>query len=120
MSDEAKGYILTEIWNARPTWLALSEAERHSFIDDHVAPFLRAMLETGAELVACAVNENSGPERLAYAYMAVWNVPDKAFADRLEAGAKALGFTEYFDQANFSGSLIPPQVMNDRMIALPS
>ncbi len=50
--------------------------------------------------------------------MAAWRLPDKAFSDRLEAGAKEAGFLDYFEQANFSGSLIAPDVMNADMIQL--
>jgi hypothetical protein len=50
--------------------------------------------------------------------MAVWRLPDKAFSDKLEAGAKEAGFLDYFEQINFSGSIITPDAMNADMIQL--
>ena len=50
--------------------------------------------------------------------MAVWKFPDKAASDRLEAGAKAMGFLDYFEQVNFSGTAIAPDVLNGDMIGL--
>ena len=76
------------------------------------------MLEKGAEVLGCAINDNTGTERIDYRYMAVWRLPDKDFSQQLETGAKELGFLDYFDQVNFSGSIIPLPVMNDDMIAL--
>lgn len=120
MSDGDAGYILTEIWNARSAWLALSREERRRFFDEKVHPYIGEMLEGGAEFLGCAINDNTGTERIDYRYMAVWKLPDKSFSDQLEAGAKAIGFLDYFDQVNFSGSIIPPPVMNDDMISLES
>ena len=120
MSDIDAGYILTEIWNAKPNWLALSTDERSRFFEESVGPFIGCMIESGAEVLACAINDNAGTERIGYRYMAVWKLPDKALSEKLEAGARELGFLNYFDQTNFSGSIIPPPVMNDDMIALQS
>ena len=115
---EGTGYILTEIWKPKPSWTALSLAERRSFFDGKINPFIGEMIAKGAELLGCAINDNDGAERMDFRYMAVWKLPDRAFSDRLEAGAKERGFLEYFDQVNFSGSLIPPPVMNQDMIRL--
>jgi hypothetical protein len=112
------GYILTEIWRARPSWIALSLAERQQFFEQKIGPFIMGLVEQGAEFLGCAINDNTGPERIDYRYMAVWKLPDKDFSDRLEAGAKEKGFLDYFEQANFSGSIIAPDVMNADMIQL--
>lgn len=120
MSDTEAGYILTEIWRARPSWLALSSGDRRHYFDDKVGPFLGSLIEDGAEILGCAINDNTGAESMDYTYMAVWKLPDKAFSDKLESGAKELGFLDYFDQVNFSGSAITPPVLNEHMIALPS
>lgn len=120
MSDGDAGYILTEIWNAKPAWLELSLEDRRRFFEEKVHPFIGRMLEGGAEFLGCAINDNTGTERIDYRYMAVWKLPDKIFSDNLEAGAKEMGFLEYFDQVNFSGSVLPPPVMNEDMISLES
>ena len=107
--------ILTEIWSPRPEWLALSADQRRAFFDDRVNPFLGSMLD--AEILACAINDNTGPDRLDHTYVAVWKLPDKPFSDRLEAGATALGFLDDFEQVNVSGTAIPPPALNDHIIA---
>ena len=118
MPAETTGYILTEIWNARPAWLALSKEERSVFFEKKVGPYIADLQSAGATFLGCAINDNSGPERIDYRYMAVWKLPDKAFSDLLEAGARDMGFLEYFDQANFSGQLITPEIMNTDMTNL--
>lgn len=115
MTDQ-NGYILTEIWNARPAWLNLPADERLRFFEEKIGPLLMGLIGEGAEILACAVNDNTGSERMDYRYMAVWRLPNKAFSDRLEAAAKEAGFLEYFDQINFSGAFITPDVMNADMI----
>ena len=75
-------------------------------------------MQKGAEFLGCAINDDAGPERIDYRYMAVWKLPNKAFSEALEAGAKALGFLDYFEQVNFSGNMITPDVMNGDMIGL--
>ena len=117
MSD-GNGYILTEIWRARPSWLALPAEERQRFFGEKVGPFLMSQLEQGAEILAVAINDNDGDERIDYRYMAIWGFPDKAASDRLEAGAKEMGFLDYFDQVNFSGAAITPAALNGDMIGL--
>jgi hypothetical protein len=116
--ESESGYILTEIWKARPSWLALSLKEREQFFREKIGPLIMSLIEQGAEFLGCAVNDNTGSERMDYRYMAVWRLPDKALSDKLEAAAKAAGFLDYFDQVNFSGRIIAPEVMNADMIQL--
>lgn len=113
---ERNGYILTEIWKAKPSWKALPADERLRFFEDKVGPLLMGLIGEGAEILACAINDNTGSERIDYRYMAVWRVRDKAFSDRLEAAAKAAGFLEYFQQVNFSGSVVTPDALNGDML----
>lgn len=117
MSSESS-YILTEIWKARPSWLALSLEDRQQFFQEKIGPLIMSLFEQGAEFLGCAINDNTGPQRMDYRYMAVWKLPDKAFSDRLEAGAKEAGFLDYFEQVNFSGWIITPDMMNANMIQL--
>lgn len=109
-------YVLTEIWNAKPAWLDLAPEDRVRFFGEKIGPLLTGLVAEGAEILACAINDNTGSERMDYRYMAVWRVPDRAFSDRLEASARAAGFLDYFEQVNFSGTAIPPDVLNADMI----
>ena len=119
MTDQ-NDYILTEIWRARPSWLALSTDERGRYFEEKVGPLIGGLIEQGAEFLGCAINDNTGPERIDYRYMAVWKLPNKAFSDELEAAAKQAGFLDYFEQVNCSGAMITPDVMNADMISLRS
>ena len=117
MSDDA-GYILAEIWNAKPFWLALPAEARVEFFETKIGPLLGSLVGEGAEILACATNDNTGSERMDYRFMAIWRLPNRAFSDRLEAAGKEAGFLEYFDQVNFSGNSIPADVLNAEMIEL--
>ena len=110
------GYILTEIWKAKPTWEALTAEERREFFEKKIHPVLGKAIQEGAEIIGTAVNNNTGPERMDYQFMAVWRFPDKESSDRLEQAAKEAGFLKYFDQVNFSGNIIPPQVLDEHMV----
>lgn len=115
---ENTGYILTEIWKARPTWLEMNEEERTTFIEEKINPMLGEMLGKGAEIMGCATNDNTGNERIDYQFMAVWKLPNKEFSDQLEQASKNAGFLQYFEQVNFSGELAPPPMITETMIKL--
>ena len=117
MNDDT-AYILTEIWKARPARFELPLADRQRFFEEKVGPLLMELIGQGAEILGCAINDNTGAERIDYRYMAVWKLPDKAFSDRLEAAAKEAGFLDYFDQVNCSGTLITPDLLNADMIQI--
>ena len=117
MSD-GNAYILTEIWKAKPAWLALSPQARGEFFEQKIGPLIGAIVGRGAEILGCALNNNTGPDRMDYDYMAVWKMPNKGLSDELENAARDAGFNQYFEQVNFSGNLIAPDVMNADMVSL--
>ena len=110
-------YVLTEIWRARPAWEALPVAERERYFEEKIGPLLGGLIEQGAEFLGCAVNDDAVDACVRYRYMAMWKLPDAAFAQRLLAAAEDAGFLEYFEQVNFSGALIGPDELNAHMIA---
>lgn len=118
MNNVENNYILTEIWKVRPAWLALTTVEREDFFNNKIGPFLGQMTEEGAEILACALNDNDSAERINYDYMAVWKLPNRAFSERVEKGAAALGFLDYFEQVNFSGTIISPPELNGHMLSV--
>ncbi len=118
MEKSDNSYILTEIWNAKPAWLALSQEQRTTFFNEKINPLLMRTLQGGAEIIGCAINDNTGNERMNYQFMAVWKFKDKESSDQLEKRAKEAGFLDYFEQINFSGNLIPPPLLNENMIKL--
>lgn len=116
--SEPGGYILTEIWKARPSWEALSKQDRVEFFERKIGPLLGEMVQAGAEILCCAINDNEGSERIDYDYMAVWKMPGRELSNRLESAAKAAGFLDYFEQVNISGHPITPDALNGHMIDL--
>ncbi|TBW27982.1 DUF6616 family protein [Gramella sp. KN1008] len=112
------GYILTEIWKAKPEWYKLTAEQRTDFFENKINPVLMKTMQNGAEILGTAVNNNSGEQKMDYQFMAVWKFPDKKSSDQLEKVAKEAGFLKYFDQVNFSGNIIPPPTLNDKMVQL--
>ncbi len=49
MAQTDEGYMLTELWNAKPSWLALSEEERRAFFEKKMHPFVASLVGQGAE-----------------------------------------------------------------------
>ena len=60
MNDPNAGYILTEIWNARPSWTNLTSEERANYFEKKINPLLMGMIGKGAEILGCAINDNTG------------------------------------------------------------
>ncbi|MCM8569330.1 hypothetical protein NE848_08060 [Gramella jeungdoensis] len=111
-------YILTEIWKAKPEWYKLTTEERTEFFENKINPVLMGTLQSGAQIIGTAINNNTGGERMDYQFMAVWKFPNKESSDQLEKAAKEAGFLKYFDQVNFSGNIIPPPALNEHMIQI--
>ena len=118
MDNDNSSYILTEIWRARSAWYDLSAEQRVSYFEEKIGPLLMGIMGKGGEVLACAVNDNTGEQRIDYQFMAVWKFPNKEISDQLELGAKDADFLEYFEQVNFSGKSISPPVLNETMINL--
>ena len=57
--SRVSGDILTEIWKARPSWIALPQAERQQFFEEKITPFIMSLVEQGAEFLGCAINDNT-------------------------------------------------------------
>ncbi len=108
-------YFLTELWKAKASWQALDGPERSDYLNKNMLPLLSQIMGKGAMLIASAINENTTEEKLDYDYMAVWQLPNKALSDELEQGVKKVGFYDYFEQVNFSGSAIGPEELVGHM-----
>lgn len=118
MDNTDKSIIYTEVWNAKPSWLALTKEERRRFLEEKINPLLGSLIEAGAEVLGCAINDNTTPEKMDYRYMVVWKFPNREFCEKIEKGAFEAGFLEYFDQGNSSGTIISPPALNENMVNL--
>jgi hypothetical protein len=110
-------YIYVELWNAKNTWLALSEEDRRAYVAN-IGPAMAALTKAGVELLGFAVNDDDTEHRANYRYIAVWRMADKALAMRLEETVVESGFYKYFEQVNGRGSLISPDVAFGDMVGL--
>jgi hypothetical protein len=98
--------------------LEVGEGQRRhgSFRDPRTAPE-RASLGIAVHLDRVG-RQIDQPERKGFLAADARSRRRKAASDRLEAGAKEMGFLDYFDQVNFSGSAITPDALNGDMIGL--
>lgn len=44
MNDSNTGYILTEIWNVRPSWTSLTSEQRTTYFEEEINPLLMGMI----------------------------------------------------------------------------
>lgn len=44
MENQNAAYILTEIWNAKTSWLNLTESQRRDYFDNKINPLLMGMV----------------------------------------------------------------------------
>lgn len=111
-------HLYTELWNARPEWLALSEDERKDYIAQ-VGPGIQKLKEAGIELIGFALNDSDTPYRTNYRYLALWKMPEgKSQARLLEGILEDAGWHNYFEQVNARGELVDPQVALEDMVQL--
>ena len=101
-------YLYVELWKPRAKWVALSERERRQYVAG-IGPAIEELLAAGIELVGFAFNDYDTGHRADYTYLAVWKMPSKELAERLEATVDRSGFHDYFEQVNARGSAVTPQ-----------
>ncbi len=95
-------YLYVEMWNAKPSWLALSLPERKQFMEK-VAQAAAGLGPLGAELLGAWVNEPDVDRRAEKTYFTVFKFPSKEAIKSFEAIVRDSGWYELFDQANSSG-----------------
>lgn len=108
-------HIYVELWNARPSWHALSEEERSAYIEK-VGQNVQALAEKGIEPLYFGVADEDVPLRADYRYLAIWRMPDEAAARELEDNVEQAGWHEYFEQVNARGRSVPPEQVFGDMI----
>lgn len=101
-------HIFVELWNARPEWLALSEEERGSYMQQ-VGAGMGELAKAGIEVVCWAVNDPDTSHRCGYQYIAVWKMPDASAVKLFEETVEQAGWYNYFEQVNARGRLATPE-----------
>jgi len=98
-------YLYVELWKFRPAWLALSQDERKSWMDELLAG-LQQQLESSVEVVAFVANDGDTPHSSGYDFLAVWKMPNKEAARKFEDFVEASGLHEYYEQVNTRGQVL--------------
>ena len=97
-------YLYVEMWNAKPTWLALSLSERQRFMAK-VAEAAKGLGPLGAELLGACINDSDTDQRLGKTYFTAFRFPNKEAVQGFEAIVRASGWYELFEQTNASGEI---------------
>jgi hypothetical protein len=97
-------YLYVEMWNAKPSWLALSLPERQQFMAK-VAEAAKGLQPLGAELLGAWINDEDTDHRLAKTYFTAFRFPNKEAVQAFEAIVRASGWYDLFEQTNASGEI---------------
>jgi hypothetical protein len=98
-------FLYVEMWKAKPEWLALPQAERRIFFDEHL-PRLQDAPAEGVDLIGIFENPADTPHRQDFDYAAVWRMPDEAAAIHFEESVERAGWHRYFYQRNARGAVM--------------
>jgi hypothetical protein len=97
-------YLYVEMWNAKPTWLALSLQERRQFMAK-VAVAAAALGPLGAEVLGAWVNDADVDHRLDKTYFTAFRFPSKEAVQSFEKIVRDSGWYDLFEQTNSSGEI---------------
>ena len=98
-------YLYVELWKARPAWLALTQAERKSWMDKLLTG-LQEQLQSGVEVLGFAANDADTPRSAGYDFLAAWRMPGREAAIGFEQFVEGAGWHEYFEQVNARGRVM--------------
>ena len=91
-----------ELWNAKPTWMALSPKERGQYMAQ-IGPHIQKLLEKGVKVLTWSDNDPKTSQKAAFDYFAIWTFPDQETANGFEELVEAAGWYNYFEQVNVMG-----------------
>ncbi len=95
-------HYLTELYTAKPAWLALSQKERQHFFAA-VGSAMPALSALGVEPIALGKVDRSRLHSAAQTFFAVWRCSDDAALEALISGIAESGWHDYFDTINAGG-----------------
>jgi hypothetical protein len=95
-------HYLTELYTARPTWLALSENERQQFFAA-IGAAMPALSALGVEVITVGKVDQSKLHSASQTFFAVWRCPDHTTLEALVSGIAQSGWHDYFDTINAAG-----------------
>jgi hypothetical protein len=89
-------HFMIELYQPRPSWIALSHAARRAFLEGLVAS-LSPVLENGASAIALGAADPSRPQAAEHRFFALWQLRDDATSDDMVRITLASGWYDYFD-----------------------
>lgn len=110
-------YMYVEMWNAKPSWHALSQEERKAYLK-RLGRARTTLLKARATL-SLAVNEPDTPYRAPYEYVSVWMLESEEGISQLETWAKKVGWHDYFEQITSGGKLRPLEEVLGSLVDVP-
>ncbi len=110
-------YLYVELWNPKPTWLALPQQQRGEYMAQ-LRPAIAGILGAGVELVGWAVANDHTPYAADYSYIAVWKMPSEELVHQFEKTVEGAGWYNFFEQVNARGELTSPDPVIGNMIQL--
>ncbi|MDX1554708.1 MAG: DUF6616 family protein [Xanthomonadales bacterium] len=110
-------YLYVEMWNAKPSWLGLSDEERNAFMNN-VNQFLDSLMSDDCKVYGACVNDGDTAPRAEYAYLVVWALKDKSYVRPIADGTSKVGWYKYFDQVNIGGDQIGAEQLVGALMAL--
>ncbi len=109
--------IFVELYNYRPAWLSLSEAERRAFADG-ILGAVGGLADQGVEVLGWGTNDPATDHRAPYDFFCAYRVPSAEFQRGFEAAIGESGWYEYFDQVAVSGTAVSPAELLAGNVAL--
>ena len=95
-------HYLTELYSAKPAWLALSRQGRQQFFTA-IGSAMPALSALGVELITFGKVDQSKLHAASQTFFAVWRCPDATALEALVSGIAQSGWHEYFDTVNAGG-----------------
>jgi hypothetical protein len=106
-----------ELWQAKQTWINLTQEERKTYVDA-LGPVIQQLLESGVQIISWGINDGSTFRRVDFDYYAVWSFPDENSAVKFEKLVESADWYTYFEQVNARGVSMSPQDVMAHMINL--
>jgi len=92
-----------EIWNAKPTWLALSQEERGAYMAN-IGPHIADLVAKGVKILTWSENDSNTSFRAGFDFFAIWSFPNQEIANDFQKLVEGAGWYNYFEQSNLMGA----------------
>ena len=106
-----------EIWNAKASWLALSQEERGQYMNK-VGAAIQSLIDQGVKVLTWSDNDTATTHRAGFDYFAIWTFPNQETADHFQGLVEGAGWYNYFEQQNLMGKEATAEAVIGQLIQL--